>query len=367
MSYRRSAFAVIIISAMMFASFTFAFAGTVTAEDDDSTFTSFYDQLSDNEKAVYDEIAVYSADTLTVTVDLPNAVYTQIGTDESAAKAYLMEQVAVLVQAAYYSIEMDDPLAICTWGNSTVSWSEETLPFVTTGTLIGLEQLVLTAIIDENYADDTSTTGVNELQDKIDALNDAIEAYSVGSTDLRTMVGNINSYLTGRLTYDSNAGTSSEGPYVHDAYGALVSSSKLAVCDGFSKGFQALCDKYGIDCYTVLGYSVPELEGHAWNVVLMGNGSWYPIDVTWNKSSDNAYMLISADSFNSSHQAGLYTSDGGVSMDYPVLSETKYDSDPWYENTYVEWALMAAIGLAIVIGILLAVREDKKKLTAKKK
>ncbi len=368
MSYRHSTFAILIVSAVVLAAFTPMLTDTVSADDDstDSTFTSFYDQLTDDQKAIYDSISTYSADTLTVTVDLPNPIYTQIGDDEEVAKEYLSEQISELAQAAYYALFMEKPLAICTWGDSTVSWPEENQPFIVSGTLIGLDQLVLTAIIDPNYADNTTTT-VNELQLKIDALNQAIASYDVGSTDLRTMVGNMNSYLVDRLTYDPNAGNSNEDPYAHDAYGALVSSSKLAVCDGYSKGFQALCQKYDIDCYTIVGYDIPELQGHAWNVVLMGNGSWYPIDVTWNDSTSNAYMLISADSFNSSHQAGLYASDGGAIMDYPVLSSTKYDSDPWYQAQYIEWALMGAIGAVLVIGILLAIREDKKKMKGIKK
>jgi len=368
MSYRHSTFAILIVSAVVLAAFTPVLMDSVSAEDDstDSTFTSFYDQLTDNQKAVYDSISTYSADTLTVTVDLPDPIYTQIGDDEDAAKEYLAEQVLEALKAPYYALFMEQPLAICTWGTSTIYWSDETQPFIVSGTLIGMEQLLLTLVMDPNYADDPTTT-VNELQLKIDALNEAIESYDVGSTNLRTMVGNINSYLVDRLTYDSNVGTSSQDPYAHDAYGALVSSSKLVVCDGYSKGFQALCQKYDIDCYTIAGYDIPDLEGHAWNVVLMDNGSWYPVDVTWNDSSSNAYMLISADSFNSSHMAGLYASDGGASMDYPVLSSTKYDSDPWYQAQYIEWVLMGAIGAVLVIGILLAVREDKKKMKGIKK
>jgi len=364
MSYRHSTFAILIVSAVVLAAFTPILMDSVSADDNskDSTFTSFYDQLTDNQKAVYDSISTYSADTLTVTVDLPDPIYTQIGNDEDAAKEYLSEQVSEVAQASYYALYMEKPLAICTWGKSTVSWSDETQPFIVSGTLIGMDQLVLTAVIDPKYADDTTTTTQNELQMKIDALNAAIASYDVGSTDLRTMVGNMNSYLVDRLSYDPNAGKSNEDPYAHDAYGALVSSSKLAVCDGYSKGFQALCQKYSINCYTIAGYDIPELKGHAWNVVLMNNGSWYPIDVTWNDSTSNGYMLTSADSFNSSHLAGLYPSDGGAAMNYPVLSSTKYDSDPWYQAQYIEWALMVAIGAVLVIGILLAIREDKKKM-----
>lgn len=66
-------------------------------------------------------------------------------------------------------------------------------------------------------------------------------------------------------------------PHVsHTANGALLRG--IAVCDGYSKGFQKVMDKLGIPCQMVTGYSMG--GGHAWNRVKV-DGKWYYIDVTF--------------------------------------------------------------------------------------
>lgn len=62
----------------------------------------------------------------------------------------------------------------------------------------------------------------------------------------------------------------------HTASGALLRG--IAVCDGYSKGFQKVMDKLGIPCQMVTGYSMG--GGHAWNRVKI-SGKWYFIDVTF--------------------------------------------------------------------------------------
>ncbi len=355
---------VLIVMTLLMVTFLTSFVTEISSADDEST--SFYSQLDDNEKAIYDSISDFSADSLTVTVQLSNAIFTESTSDESAAETYIMEQISDMVEAAAYALGLEDPLAICTWGSSTVVCSADSQTFIVSEDYIGLESLVLVADMDPNYADDPDTD-VNELQEKIDALNDAIDSYDAGSSDLRTIVGNINSYLTGRLSYDTDENAEEDVPYSMDAYGALVASSENVTSEGFAKGFQALCDKYGIDCYTILGYEVPDMDVHAWNIVLMGNGDWYPVDVAMNKTSSDGYLLVSSETFYTTHQFGLTPSDGGVSFDYPSLSSTKYDSDPWYEDSLVEGAFMAIIGVVLVVGIMLALREDRKKMDPKKK
>ena len=56
---------------------------------------------------------------------------------------------------------------------------------------------------------------------------------------------------------------------------------KVAVCEGISKAFTALCNIEGIPCVTVVGYQTnnPTGVGHAWNNVYLHN-AWYIVDVT---------------------------------------------------------------------------------------
>lgn len=103
----------------------------------------------------------------------------------------------------------------------------------------------------------------------------------------------VNDYLVDNCTYDSEAVESEEiVGNENDAYGALV--DKKAVCEGYSRAFQLLCNRLGIDCINVAGTG--DGEPHQWNCVLL-DGEWYEVDVTWN-DSDEEDDLFSHEYFN---------------------------------------------------------------------
>ena len=56
-----------------------------------------------------------------------------------------------------------------------------------------------------------------------------------------------------------------------------------AVCEGYSKAFQILCNKADIDCIQLMG--IVDSDNHVWNCVKIG-GDWYQIDVTWDDVDD---------------------------------------------------------------------------------
>lgn len=101
----------------------------------------------------------------------------------------------------------------------------------------------------------------------------------------------INDYLIDHCDYISDASM------CHNAYGALVKGG--AVCDGYSRAFQVLCNRLGVDCVGINGYC-PEFNkengessdtGHMWNCVKIG-GSWYHIDVTWNDGDQHIQRYL---------------------------------------------------------------------------
>ncbi len=69
-----------------------------------------------------------------------------------------------------------------------------------------------------------------------------------------------------------------------------VLKNKRAVCDGYSRLFNTLCEKSGIEAEAVDGYgrnnleirggTVHDLSNHTWNAVKL-NGRWYLLDPTW--------------------------------------------------------------------------------------
>ena len=95
----------------------------------------------------------------------------------------------------------------------------------------------------------------------------------------------IHNYIINNCDYDEEAAESEEVQgNENDAYGVFVDGK--AVCEGYSKAFQLLCNKAKIDCVLLSGTA--DSDNHAWNGVKIG-GDWYQIDVTWDDVDDFIY------------------------------------------------------------------------------
>ncbi|MBO5322605.1 MAG: hypothetical protein J6A88_00675 [Oscillospiraceae bacterium] len=106
-------------------------------------------------------------------------------------------------------------------------------------------------------------------------------------------------------------------------YGALVEEE--AVCAGYSRAYQYLLTKAGIQCWYVTGYSINpntmNQVAHAWNLVYL-NGKCYYTDVTWDDQNEtfHAYYMLSLAEASQSHfpdhPEDLPASCGHTDLDY---------------------------------------------------
>jgi transglutaminase/protease-like cytokinesis protein 3 len=87
----------------------------------------------------------------------------------------------------------------------------------------------------------------------------------------------------------------------YTAYAAIVYGR--ALCEGYAKAFQYICEELGIPCVVAVGDSVDSDVGHAWNKVKIGK-NWYNIDVTNDDMDDDFY--------------------GQNSMNYFLLADSEY-------------------------------------------
>ena len=95
----------------------------------------------------------------------------------------------------------------------------------------------------------------------------------------------INNYIIDNCKYDDAAAENDDVQgNENDSYGALVDGK--AVCEGYARAFQLLCNKANID--SVLLSGIADSDNHAWNGVKIG-GDWYQIDVTWDDVDDFIY------------------------------------------------------------------------------
>ena len=89
----------------------------------------------------------------------------------------------------------------------------------------------------------------------------------------------------------------------HNIVGTLLDGS--CVCQGYSESFKMLCNIYKIPCICVQGEA--NGGGHEWNAVLMDDGKWYLIDVTWDDTSGTGnYFLKNEAYFINDHTEYIY-------------------------------------------------------------
>lgn len=323
--------------------------GTVlSSESDGADFTSYYDQLNENGKAIYDAMESADADTHELTILLPVALSFSSETADQA-KGYLEDTVKETINDACIALKLESPFSYWGW-NASIVVSDNNI--AVSGNTASVTTVHLSVLF-INYPVDPDTGEFGGIQPYIDAMHEAVDKFSTKSTSVRDKVLDINNYLVDLITYDPNVGTESESVFTHDAYGALADTNHYAVCDGYSKAFLLLCEKEGIESVVVLGSSVPNMVGHAWNYVKMDNGQWYAIDVTWNDSNNgNIYFLLGGNTFFTTHQQGMYLSGGmkTYTFDSPPLSATAYDSGGPDYSDYA-WILAAAITAIIAISL----------------
>lgn len=85
----------------------------------------------------------------------------------------------------------------------------------------------------------------------------------------------VHDYLVNNCEYDLDSMGAAESLPAHTAYGCLI--QHMAVCSGYSKAFQLIVKKLGIECGRTTGMAT---NSHEWNYVLLGD-DYYWIDVTW--------------------------------------------------------------------------------------
>ena len=167
-----------------------------------------------------------------------------------------------------------------------------------------------------------------ELIEAKSALNRAVERMVSDAPDNATDY-EIELYLNNSLVDEVNYDENGECANRHNAYGALI--EKSAVCDGYSKAFQLLCNRRGIDCIAVDGIANDFREstgGHMWNCVKLDD-NWYHIDVTWNDAESDVYSLrycylnLTTEQISQDHEIGKLFSE---------ITDDEYSGEELFNN-----------------------------------
>lgn len=85
----------------------------------------------------------------------------------------------------------------------------------------------------------------------------------------------------------------------YSTYAALI--NKTSVCQGYATLFYRLALECDIDNMVITGYSTKTGEGHAWNIVLLGD-EYYNIDATWDAGRSKYDYFLKCDKNFKYHQ-----------------------------------------------------------------
>jgi hypothetical protein len=124
---------------------------------------------------------------------------------------------------------------------------------------------------------------VAELPKEVETDYKAVARYlSSKATDDFHKVKLLHDYVADRVAYDvPNYRAGNYPPFDPET----VFRTRLAVCAGYAKLFQAMADEVGVESVYVVG-DASGGESHAWNAVKL-DGLWYLLDVTWDSGSVN--------------------------------------------------------------------------------
>lgn len=79
----------------------------------------------------------------------------------------------------------------------------------------------------------------------------------------------------------------------YEAFGVLI--DKVGVCESYSRAFQYICQRIGVENLLVVGDS--QGIGHMWNMISLDN-DWYHMDLTWNDGTGSKEIYYDYFNFN---------------------------------------------------------------------
>ena len=156
----------------------------------------------------------------------------------------------------------------------------------------------------EEYATDTyttNTTKINAAHVAVGRAKSVVKKYA-GVSDYKKLCG-YRDYICKAVDYNNDAVSDENWPYGNPwqlIWAFDGDPSTKIVCEGYSKAFKYLCDlssfSTGVRSYIASGY-VYENSGsgpHMWNIVTMGDGKNYHVDVTFVDTGYTHDFLVGA-------------------------------------------------------------------------
>ncbi len=282
----------------------------------------FYNQLTSNQKAIYDQI-LEAGPVESIEIDMSGVSITGRGT-YSKSETNAINNAQQDVMMAITAINEDNPMAFWYTGfglsyGGTRKYGGGSYTYTITVLIVNIN-------IDTNHYSD-----FDDIKAKYDAVEEKYKTIPVYGISRHEKLKSIHDYLANNIVYDDTLAESN----IFDVYGALING--VCVCEGYAEAFKLLCDREGIPCITAVGTG--NGGGHKWNMVQMEDGEWYTLDSTWDDQESNifySYFIIGSGTktpfFGNDTVAdatvhiatGILFNGASKALTYPTLSTDTY-------------------------------------------
>ncbi len=294
---------------------------------------SYYlgDYLDANNKAVYEKLAeLVTPSEESITIKLPETVSFSSSTLEISNNTDFYNAVFSSCVSAMEAASFDLPMLF--WlDNSLTTVSPNNLRYsfnpISRKYKFTVSELTITPAPYESFS------SFAEILEYKDVLESSIADFPVEGETREEKLRSIHDHICNYTVYDL------EGRFSGSALSALAVPG--AVCEGYSKGFKAICDDLGIPCVCIFGnFNEAESTAHMWNYVLMEDGFWYAVDVTWDdmdgkngeELNDRFFLKGSDDFFVQHSECSEFLL---AKLTYPEIAAWNYGERPGTTTTVV--------------------------------
>ena len=162
------------------------------------------------------------------------------------------------------------------------------------------------------------------------AVNSLLKSFALNGKSDYEKIKRVYDYICENVVYDHENLNNDSYMLKHTAYAAFI--NKKAVCQGYTLMLYRLLLESGVDCRVITG------DGHAWNIVKIGN-KYYNLDSTWDAGkSVYKYFLKSPANFTDHARSGEFMT-AAFNNAYPMSSTDYvyvcYDNNHKYTTSVV--------------------------------
>jgi hypothetical protein len=237
--------------------------------------------------------------------------------------------------ASFVAFDMDHPEVFWLTGNTKVRVTSVTKGDKSTAYffLVLVDDKGFNMLQQSYLADGALEAALKQRDENADKILAGVDK----SADRKTLVQELNKWLTLNNEYNRTPDLSTIGYTPHRSVSALAGSTgnNGPVCDGYARAFKLLCDRIGVPCVLQGGYAFVAAganpEYHMWNQVQMEDGNWYGVDICWNDPVvSGAPAPVSGKENESWLFAGSDTVIGGLKFADSHQPEAQSDGDANY-------------------------------------